>query len=369
MDRLFDAYSAAVAAVTDHVRVTVAKDPADTDFVFRQATRAKALDATRGILPAASLSNVGVYGTGQAYEALLLRMRAHPLPEARVYAELMLEELRKVIPSFLRRVDVPERGGRWIEYLASTRSHTAALVDELFAGDPVEDAPAVTLVDFDPDAEDKLLAAICYPYSRLSETQLLDRVRSLGADERRSLIAGYVGDRENRRHKPGRAFERVDYRFDVLSDYGSFRDLQRHRMLTIEWQPLTPDHGYVRPELIDEAGQTDSFDEAMERSAVLYGDLAEVFPEQAPYAVAMAYRVRYAMQFNAREAIHLLELRSSSQGHPAYRRIALEMHRLIAEQAGHTAIAAAMTHLTDEAPDLERLEAERRAESRRGSAV
>ena len=221
MDRMFDAYSAAVATVTDHVRATIAKDPADTDFVFRQATRAKALDATRGMLPAASLSNVGIYGTGQGFEALLLRLRAHPLPEARAYAELMLEELRKVIPSFLRRVDVPDRGGRWVEYLATTRSQTAALVDELFAAEPVDEAPTVTLVDFDPDAEDKLLAAICYPHSRLSETQLLDRVRSLGADERRALVTAYVGDRENRRHKPGRAFERLDYRFDILSDYGS----------------------------------------------------------------------------------------------------------------------------------------------------
>ena len=366
MDRMFDAYSAAVTAVTDHVRATVAKDPADTDFVFRQATRAKALDATRGMLPAASLSNVGIYGTGQAFEALLLRLRGHPLPEARAYAELMLEELRKVIPSFLRRVDVAERGGLWAEYLATTRSQTASLVDELLAAEPVEAAAAVTLVDFDPDAEDKLLAAICYPHSRLSESQLVDRVRKLGADERRSLITAYVGSRENRRHKPGRAFERVDYRFDVLSDYGAFRDLQRHRMLTIEWQPLTPDHGYVRPDLIDESGAADSFEVTMDRSAELFRDIAEVFPEQASYAVAMAYRVRYVMQFNAREAMHLIELRSSAQGHPAYRRIALEMHRLIAEQAGHTAIAEAMTHLTTDAPELERLESERRAESRRG---
>ena len=187
MDRMFDAYSAAVTSVTDHVRATIAKDPGDTDFVFRQATRAKALDATRGMLPAAALSNVGIYGTGQAFEALLLRLRAHPLPEARAYAELMLEELRKVIPSFLRRLDVPERGGRWMEYLATTRAQTAALVDELFAAEPVEDGAEVTLVDFDPDAEDKLLAAICYPSSRLSETQLLERVRKLGADERQRV--------------------------------------------------------------------------------------------------------------------------------------------------------------------------------------
>jgi hypothetical protein len=225
----------------------------------------------------------------------------------------------------------------------------------------------VTLVDWDPDAENKLLAAICYPYSHLPEHQLLDKVARLGAAERLALVRAYVGERENRRHKPGRAFERIDYRFDVLSDYGAFRDLQRHRLLTIEWQPLTPRHGYVRPELVDQAGQQAVFDEAMHRSARLYEAMAEDFPEQAAYAVAMAYRIRYVMQFNAREAIHLLELRSSAQGHPSYRRIALEMHRQIAEKAGHRAVAEAMVHLTREAPELERLEAERRAEARRST--
>jgi hypothetical protein len=229
----------------------------------------------------------------------------------------------------------------------------------------VEPAPSVTLVDWDPDAEDKLLAAICYSHTALSETQLLERVRRLGAEDRVALIEAYVGERSNRRHKPGRAFERVDYRFDVLSDYGAFRDLQRHRLLTIEWQPLTPHHGYVRPELIDDAGLDPVFDEAMHRSAALYDAMATEFPAQAAYAVSMAYRMRYVMQFNAREAIHLLELRSAPQGHPAYRRIALEMHRLIAERAGHRAIAAAMTHLSTSEPELERLESERRAEVRR----
>ncbi len=365
MDRIFDSYSLLIEKVTDHVRATVARQPGDSDFIYRQATRAKALDAVRGVLPAASLSNVGIYGTGQGFEALLLRMRAHPLPEARHYADLMLTELRKVVPSFLRRVDIPERGGRWSAYLADTRDTTADIVTELFGGAPIDNVPSVQLVDFDPDAEDKLLAAICYPHTNLPEHQILSKVRTLGVGERKALVRAYVGDRENRRHKPGRAFERVSYRFDVLSDYGAFRDMQRHRMLTIEWQPLTPHHGYLRPELVDEAGFTDVFDAAMQRSAALFDVLKGDFPHQASYAVSMAYRLRYSMQFNAREAIHMLELRSSPQGHPAYRRIALEMHRLIAEKAGHHAVADAMTHLTTEAPELERLEAERRAEARR----
>jgi thymidylate synthase ThyX len=365
MDRMFDAYSLLINKVTDHVRATVPRGLDDSDFIYRQATRAKALDSVRGVLPAASLSNVGIYGTGQAFEMLLLRMRSHPLPEAQHYAELMLHELRKVIPSFLRRVDLPERGGRWSHYMATTRDRTAELVDGLFGGTPVEPSPSVELLDWDPDAENKLLTAICYPHSNLPESQIYQRVSQLGTDEKIALISAYVGDRENRRHRPGRAFERVDYRFDVVSDYGAFRDLQRHRMLTIEWQPLTPNHGYVRPDLVDAAGMSDVFDDAMARSAALYDALRHDFPHQASYAVSMAYRIRYSMQFNAREAMHMLELRSSPQGHPAYRRVALEMHRLIAEKAGHTAIAQAMSHMTDQVPELERLESERRAEQRR----
>jgi thymidylate synthase ThyX len=136
-------------------------------------------------------------------------------------------------------------------------------------------------------------------------------------------------------------------------------------MLTIDWQPLTPNHGYVRPDAIDAAGMSTVFDDSMARSAALYDALRHDFPHQASYAVAMAYRIRYSMQMNAREAMHMLELRSSSQGHPAYRRVALEMHRLIGEKAGHHAIAEAMSHMTTEAPELERLASERRAEQRR----
>ena len=367
MDRMFDTYSELVEMVTTHVRATVPRGDKDSDFIYRQATRAKALDAVRGILPAASLSNVGIYGTGQGYEALLLRMRANPLPEAQAYADMMLTELRKVIPTFLRRVDMPERGVAWSNYLADNANNTAELVDEYFGIIEPQDAPEVTLVDFDPDGEDKLLAAICYSSSDLPETQLLERVRNLSQDQRVALIRAYVGERSNRRHKPGRAFERLSYRFDVLGDYGAFRYMQRHRLLTIEWQRLTPHLGYARPELIDEAGGTAIFDDAMERSQALYDLLRPEFPEQAAYGVAMAHRMRYMMHFNAREAMHMLELRSAPQGHPAYRRVALEMHRLIATQAGHHAVAGAMSHMTTEAPLLERLESERRSEQRRES--
>ncbi|MFZ4585006.1 MAG: FAD-dependent thymidylate synthase [Acidimicrobiia bacterium] len=365
LDEMFDAYSGALTTMADWARERYPKEPGDSDFVYKQTIKAKACDAVRGMLPAASLSNVGIYGSGQAFEALLLRMRAHPLPEAQLYADLMLTELRKAIPSFLTRVDRPERGGEWSAYLTRTREATEDVVRRVFADEAVEPAPTVTLSDFDPEGEDKVIAAVAYAASDLTDDQILRRVHTLGAEDRRALLLAYVGDRRNRRHRPGRAFERTSYRFDVLADYGAFRDLQRHRMLTIEWQRLTPRHGYTVPEAVDEAGMTEVFDGVMERSALLHDTLSLRFPEEAAYAVSLAYKVRFVMQCNAREAMHMLELRTAPQGHPAYREVCQDMHRLIADQAGHHAIAAAMQYVDHEVYELERLEAERRSEARR----
>jgi thymidylate synthase ThyX len=373
MDRVFDTYGALLPQMQAWVAERFPQQSGDSDFVYRQATRAKSLDALRGLLPAASLSNIGIYGTGQSYEQLLLRMRSHPLPEARHYADLMLQELRKVIPSFLQRVDIPARGGEWSDYLASTRDRTARLVARLWPelgplGTPARDGegePEVALLDYDPDGEEKVLVAACFSHLGCSERDAARLIRQLGHEERVALLTAYVGDRRNRRHRPGRAFERTDYRFELVTDYGAFRDLQRHRMLTMEWQPLGISLGYDMPELVADAGLGDRYDEAIDRAEELYRSLLPDFPEQASYVVALAHRIRYVMQFNAREAMHLIELRSGAQGHPAYRRVAQQMHRAIAEVAGHRALAEAMTFVDHGATDLERLESERRAERRR----
>ncbi len=373
MDRVFDTYGALMPRMQAWVAERFPQQAGDSDFVYRQATRAKSLDALRGLLPAASLSNIGIYGTGQSYEQLLLRMRAHPLPEARQYADMMLVELRKVIPSFLQRVDVPTRGGEWSEYLSATQERTSRVVSRLWpelgpldAPPPLDSGePEVTLVDFDPDGEEKVLVAACFSHLGCSEREAARRVRLLGHADRVALLAAYVGDRRNRRHRPGRAFERTDYRFELVTDYGAFRDLQRHRMLTVEWQRLGISLGYDMPELVADAGLAEHYDEAIDRAEELYRSLVPDFPEQASYVVALAHRIRYVMQFNVREAMHLIELRSGVQGHPAYRRVAQQMHRAIAEVAGHRALAETMTFVDHGATDLERLESERRAERRR----
>jgi len=365
MDRAFETYAGWIEPMREYWTRRFPRPEGDSDAAYRMTIRAKALDSLRGLLPAATRSNVGIFGTAQGYEALLLRMRAHPLREVRDYAALMLVELRKVIPAFLTRLERPERGGVWVRYLEETAEATRAVAARLLEGVEPEPRPEVALTDFDPDGEVKVVAAALYSASSLPDDQLLALARKLDEAGRREVLAAYVGRRENRRHKPGRAFERTAYRFDVLADYGAFRDLQRHRLLTLEWQPLTTRHGHVTPDELAEAGALADWTRVMEESAALHDALAVVAPAAAAYAVAMAYRVRFYMELNAREAMHMIELRTSPQGHPAYRRICQAMHRLIAEQAGHRALAQAMRHVDHSGAETGRLDAERAAERRR----
>jgi thymidylate synthase ThyX len=368
VDRSFETYARWLGPLQEFYRGRFPKDPADTDFVYRMTIRAKACDTLRGLLPAATRTNVGIFATAQAYEQLLLRMRADPLEEVRATADLVLAELRKAIPAFLTRVDLPDRGGAWSDHLRRTRDGTAAVVGELLHGVEAEARPEVTLVDFDPDGEVKVVAAAMYAASDLPDDQLLDLARKMTGDERARVLAAYVGDRRNRRHKPGRAFERTSYRFDVLCDYGAFRDLQRHRLLTLEWQRLATDLGSTTPADIEAAGVLEDWNAVMEAGRELHAALLdEGLGLTAQYAVPMAFAIRFYLDMNAREAMHLIELRTTPQGHPVYRRIGQDLHRLIAEQAGHRAIAGAMRYADHSSVELERLEAERRTERKRAT--
>ena len=366
MDRAFDTYADLLRQMTDWLASRYPKTPEDTDFVYRQAIRAKALDAVRGLLPASALSNLGIYGSGQAYEALLLRMRAHPLPEVNHYASLMYDELEKVIPSFLKRLNVAERGGRWAAYLAATHQQTSALLEQWTAGySPYDAQRPVRLVRYDVDGENRILEAIIFERTRVSSADAARIVASLTSRQRSELMTTYVGERTNRRHRPGRAFEHTVYEFELITDYGAFRDLQRHRLATTEWQPLSCDLGYDIPDVIVEAGLAARFADSLEQSAALYHELVGPFPMQSQYAVALAFNVRYRIAMNAREAMHVIELRSSPQGHPSYRRVAQEMARLIRDDAHHHLVADAIQFVDFSDTDLERLEAERQADRAR----
>jgi len=366
LDGLFDAYCEVFEAVKASLQGPL---PAD-DAAGRRAARAAALDVARGLLPAATVSNVGIFASPQAYEQLILRMRSHELPEARAYAELLLAELVKVIPDFLTRLQRPERGGVWVEYRRERNQALEAAARELqLDGARAAERPAATtrLLRWSQTAEEEIVANALYPHSRVPLDQLLATVRDLRAPERERLFAASVGDRRNRRHHPGREWEAAEYEFEVVSDYGAFRDLQRHRLLTIEWQRLGVDLGYDIPAEAVESGCAATWREAVERAEAAYEAIAVDSPEQAAYVVTMGHRLRYLMRMNAREAMHLIELRSSPQGHPSYRRVAQEMHTLIRDVAGHRLVADAMSFVNQDDVHLGRLEAERGSETTAGS--
>jgi thymidylate synthase ThyX len=368
-DRTFGAYGRMFEPLYAYFAERFPKDPVDSDFLYRSTITAKTCDTLRLLLPAGTRSNLGVYATGQSYEQMLLRMKAHPLAEVREYADLMLVELRKVIPAFLKRVDLPDRGVAWTNYLRDSRETTEEISAKYTEGVEPGARELVTLTEYDPLGEEKIVAAAMYASSALPDDRLGSLAHSMRHEERANVLRAYVGDRGNRRHKPGRAFERTAYRFDILCDYGAFRDLQRHRPLTLEWQRLSPAHGYETPPQVGDSGLEDEWHRVMEDSAATYESVRDAAgTDVAQYAVSMAYRIRFVMQMSAREAMHLIELRSSPQGHPTYRRVAQTMHDLIDKTAGHRAIAAAMTYVDFSEVDLERLEAERRSEAKRQAA-
>ena len=310
---------------------------------------------------------MGIYATGQAYEQLILHLLGHPLPEARRYGGLILDAIKAVMPSFVARVERPERGGEWVALPRAPPRGGRALgraarprPRRRRGGPPVGAAAA----------RRRRRGRCCSPRccSRppaSSEERTRDEVAQLSPEpSARSCSADLVGERANRRHRPGRGFEALRYRFEIVSDYGAFRDLQRHRMLTVQWQGLTPDLGAGVPDEVVEAGAGDLYARALERSEEEYERLAAAgLRDAAPYALCLGFRIRYVLDLNAREAMHTIELRSGREGHPSYRAVAHEMHAQIA--ALHPAVAAAMTHVdTSTEPRLERILSEMRTERR-----
>jgi len=368
MDWLFGEYSELVHTCVPYFETQFPRQEGDSKFIYTSSIRAKACDSARGLLPAATTSNVGIFATGQAFESMLIRMNSHPLEEAREYAGMMLVELRKVIPSFLKRVDLPDRGEAWSGYFQDNHEAMERIASSIDAEpDGIDE---VSLVEWDQDAENKIAAAALYAHTDLPDAQLQTIVNGMSDADKSEVIRAYVGDRKNRRHKPGRGMERSFYRFDVLSDFGSFRDLQRHRMLTLDWQRLGVKHGYSTPPAIEEVGWTQRWDDAMGRMSDFHDTVMnEHGPDVSQYVVPFGFKLRYSMQFNAREAFHMLELRTSQQGHPDYRRVCQMMHALIRDKAGHRALADAMSYVDHGSYDLERLEAERRSEQKREASA
>jgi thymidylate synthase ThyX len=363
LDGLFDTYSTLLEPTIAFVRARTPRDQGTSERAYNSATRAKACDLLRGLLPMATLTNVGLFGNGRAFEYLLTRLYASPLAELPALAASMQEALDALIPSFVKRAK-SERGRAQQVYLRGMHERVASMVRSQlsvaldFDGQRTTDNRQVTLVEYDPDAEVKTVAAILYPHGDLPLAAVRAVAERLSAEERLAIIRAYVGERGSRFQRPGRAFEEPSYTFDLLADLGAYRDLQRHRILTQERQRYTVCHGYVTPDELRDAGLDGPYAQALERAAEAVEAIGAELPDEAQYAVPMAFRIRWRVKLNLRAAYHLAELRSAPQGHPAYRRIAQAIYQQIS--AVHPVLAEGMRFVDMGDYALERLDAERK---------
>ncbi|MEK6683929.1 MAG: FAD-dependent thymidylate synthase [Nitrospirota bacterium] len=320
---------------------------------YRGTIRAHACDLLRGYLPASTKTNVGLFGTGQAFEYLLTKFYSHPLKEMGQLAKEMHGELNTMIPSFVKRA-------RANGYLAETYQGTRDFAQEGTAGLNAAPAEAVTLVDYDADAEEKVLSAILYPHTRHPLSRLRAEIKSWDPEKRSRLLDEYLDRRKHRRDKPGRALEQVYYTFDLLGNLGMYRDLHRHRILSQERQDFSTAHGYDAPNELAEIGFKEDFDRCMTQSAELYDRIHADLPREAQYGVPFAYRVRWYMKMNLRELIHIAELRTMPQGHPDYRSMVQEICRKV--EAVHPTLLRYAKFIDRKEYHLGRLQSEMRTE-------
>lgn len=360
MDRIFDNYSELVHELTDYISRTSDTPENERDGAWKQSVRAKACDAVRPLLPVATKSTVGIHASAQAIENMIMRMRSSDNLEERETADKILAEVRKVNPVFFERADIDERGGATTAYLANTRKDIEAITEGLFGDMESKDTQDVVLRGYVPPEELDLVPNMLYEQSDLSLTEIETALQNVPPEEREEIFNAYFGERLNRRHRPGRALENAHYQFDLVCDYGIFRDLQRHRIVDeLEWQQLSPYLGYEVPELVKEAGLEAKFTECFETSQRLYECFVRRgLTDEAQYVTLLGHKMRWKFTMNAREAFHLLELRTGPAGHPGYRKLALQMYDEIAKV--HPKIAQQMRFINqDEDPELGRLAAER----------
>lgn len=360
IDTIFDKYSDMVHKLTDYIRAKSEVPKQEQDGAWLAATRAQACDVVRNVLPVATTSTVGIYASGQALESLIMHLLWDELPEARDTGQKLLVEARKVVSTFLERADQPERGGATIAYQANRRSAVKKLADSYLPSNHAAQSDAVTLTEFWPRNELDIVADMLYEYSEQPLEVINDDVAKWPYKQKLDVFNAYIGERLNRRHRPGRALEKVHYSWDLVCDYGIFRDLQRHRMVDdMAWQYLTPRHGYDIPELIEQAGLAELYLDCFDISVELYSNLQQAGYElEAQYATLLGHKMRWKVTYNAREAFHLHELRTTPAGHPGYRKLVLEMHEKVTQV--HPLLAEAMKFVNqDEDPALTRLAAER----------
>ena len=338
-------------------------DIKSANMIYNGSTKAKALDILRGLLPASTLTNVGITGNGRAFEYLLTILASSGLEEEQDLASKIKKELDTTIKAFVRRAD-DKYGKAFQNYLQQLKKTSKIVAKEIKP--KIISGVRTQLVDYESEkiAIDKIITSIIYEQSpSTSYNIIMQQVKKLSDEKKRKIISTFTKLRKNRRHRPSRAFESVYYTFDLLNNFGMFRDFHRHRALTLERQLLTTDHGYNIPNEIKILGIEKDYRECMVKTKQTFDKIRKKYPEQGQYVVNFAYNYPYFMKFNLREACHLIELRTVPQGHIDYRRVAQQMFKEI--NRVHPDLSKIMKFVDLKEYDLERFESEKRSEEKR----
>lgn len=319
---LFNTYSTLLPQVTATIKTVLPRGPKQTERGYNTACHAKALDVLRYLLPAGTLTNLGMTINGRALEHLLTKMLSHPLPEVQRLGTMLKEEALLIMPTLLKYATSNT-------YMATTDTTMRALTDALGTQDMPPAASGINLIQAPEDAETQLVAAVLYGYSRHAWSQILSHVRTLSQTEKEQIIDAYLKHR-GPHDQPLRALEHLSYTFEILVDYGAYRDIHRHRIATQTRQLPTPDHGYSMPEEVEQYGFGEKFEACMAHAATAYEQLASEQPHLAQYVLPLAYRCRVLITWNLREMYHFVQLRSAKQGHTSYRRVAQDVYHAVA---------------------------------------
>jgi thymidylate synthase ThyX len=329
-DMLFETYSRLIPLLSALFEQQMPKDPAISKGAYAASLRAKVLDCLRGLLPAGALTNMGVFGNGRFFEHLLQKMNCHPLAEVQEMGKKAREELAKVIPSFIRRADPQHvHHQRYVQFVETMQGELRQMAKKVLPRLSSSCQPGARLIAFDPVAPAKVAGALLFSLGQCGLLESQQFCASLTEEELAHLLDTACNARDNRRHKSPRALEHAQFTFEILADFGIYRDLHRHRMLTQERQLLTCDFGYYIPPEIKETELYGEYCRALDQAKQAYDTIAKELPEEAQYVVPMAYHVRWYFHCNLRALQWLCELRSSPQGHPGYRLVAQEMARQV----------------------------------------
>lgn len=331
-NKLFETYSSLIPPLTELIEKRYPKEHDVSKVAYTAAIRAKVLDCLRGLLPSSALTNMGVYGNGRFFESMIQKLNAHNLAEMQDIGKKSFNELNKVMPSFVRRGEASHKYQlSFNKFMEQMQSEIKILSNEQASELPKMQGPGVRLISYDPESPVKIAAAMLFAASDSGLMELQEHCRHLPEEDLNRILEAGCSFRENRRHKSPRALEHANFTFEIVADFGIYRDLHRHRMLTQERQLITCDYGYFVPQEIRKTEMEKVYCDAMDQAKEIYEQIASELPEEAQYAVPMGYNMHWYFHLNLRALQWLCELRSSPAGHPSYRYIAQELSKQVSE--------------------------------------